>query len=63
MSVMIPAFYPSLPAFIFSPIRLANLHGVMGWNTGDFSVEALARLSVTPAFGIKLSVPVGGPGR
>ncbi|CAM4309087.1 hypothetical protein [Deinococcus marmoris] len=53
----------SLPAFIFSPIRLANVHGVVGWNAGDVSVEALARLSVTPAFGVKLSLPVGIFGR
>lgn len=53
----------SLPAFVFSPIRLANVHGVVGWNAGNVSVEALARLSLTPAFGLKLSVPVSARAR
>lgn len=52
-----------LPAFVFSPIRLANLHGVVGWRGRDVSVEALARLLPTPAFGLKLSMPVGAPAR
>lgn len=46
-------------AMLYSPLLLANVHGVVGKNFGPWQVEGQARLGLLPSVGLNVSYLLG----
>lgn len=47
-----------LPLFVYTPLLMANLHGVLGYDFGGARLEGVARVGLNPGVGLRTSFPL-----
>ncbi|WP_345462768.1 hypothetical protein [Deinococcus carri] len=47
-----------IPLIVYSPLLLANVHGVLGYDFGGPRLEGMARLGPNPGVGLRASFPL-----